>query len=219
MKRHSWSIFILTTLVCWGCAAPRVVKVWQPWDPEPIAYNNILVTAITRHKADTTNRAILERHTVDYFSEKGVEAVSSLALFGHDGFRLFAEEAVYAALCKKGVDAVLTLAEIKESESIPHENSFGKKSTSVYYYDHIWNYRNQKEVSPNVITPITSNYVWECILFDLNTLQPRTVLLVRPMNDDGYKTTKERLVKEVINKLIKEKIIKAKAKQDSLKAF
>ena len=219
MKGKSLITFFLIILACGGCVSPRVVTAWQPGTPEPDAYNRILVAAIPRDKSDTALRMILERQAVDYLSDRKVDAASSLELFGPDGFRLFAEEAAYVALCKKGIDAVLTFAEVDVSQSITHEKSFGKKSSSVYYYDHIWNYRKMYDSATPATMTGSSNLLWECILFDLNSLEPRAVLLMESRNGEDHKVAKDRLVKDIISKMIKEKIIKAKVRHEPQKAF
>ena len=219
MKGQTWSTLFLLSILCGGCISPKVVTVWQPDDTEPHAYNQILVAAITRERNDNARRATLENQAVNYFSDKGIDAVSSLDLFGPEGLRLFAEEAAYVALCKKNIDAVLTIAEVNASQSVVGEKNFGKRSSSVFYYNHIWNYRNRYEDSQPGSMPGTPDFLWECILFDLNSLQPRAVLVVKSIKGEDYKATEDRIVREIISKMIKEKIIKAKVKQEPRKAF
>ena len=219
MKKQPLTALTLIILACWGCASPRVVTVWQAEGPAPDAYNRILVAAITKEKRDTSLRVTLEKYAVGYLFETGVDAVSSLQEFGPDGFKLFAEEAAYVALCKNGIDAVLTFAEVNVNQSVIHEKNVGKRLSSVYYYNHIWNYRNQYEESEPEKNPPASDYLWECILFDLNSLQPRTVIIVRSVNGENPEEIKDMLVKYIINRMMKEKVIKAKVKQKQPKAF
>ena len=193
-----------------SCTLPRVTTVWQSGSLQPVAFDRILVAAITINKNDTLREA-LEQQFTGLLGDAGIDAISTYKEFGPGGFSFFAEEAAYVALCERGVDAVLTFAQTYPSYSEELMKGVGRKYSSVFYYNHIWNYRNLSD-SLRQNTWVAERIVWECILFDLNSLEARSVMLVKSVDGNDYEVSAELLAKNVINKMIKEKVIQPKEK-------
>ena len=210
-----WSVLIIFLLS--GCASERIVTVWKAENQLPVTYDRVLVAGIISDRKDDSARVEIENKLIADLAAKGIKAVSSYQEFGPAGLRMFNEEATFVALCDSGIDAVLTFAQVEQASSEELEKGHSKKYSSAYYYNRIWSYKNLPIKTEEEKQPVP--YVWECILFDLNALQPRMVLVVRSRQGEDYKVTEERLVKEIINKMIKEKIIKGKEKPESRKAF
>lgn len=102
---------------------------------------------------------------------------------------------------------MLTLALVEQPQSTTLAKGPAKKYTSAYYYKRIWNYKNISIDTTHNVPATPGSHVWEGILFDLNSLEPRCVLLVKPFDNDDIEKSIARLASELIKKLIAERII------------
>jgi hypothetical protein len=211
IKLHLKLVFVFC-LVLAACASPRVTLVWKTEHVAPPSYNKILVAGITSNNNDSM-RLQLEEQVVAQLQALGLNAVSSWKQFGVGGLRELGEEATYVALCDSGIDAVLTFALVEPSLGPTLAKGSIKKYTSTYYYNRIWNYH---KLSGSGATIPPAEYLWESILFDLNSLEPRSVLQAKAPED---KADIGMMTEQVIGKMVKEKVIRKQRRTESLKAF
>jgi len=173
---YKWIIILfLTGLQLGACTGSRTVTVWKSDRTEPIAYNKIMV-AVILHERNDSIRADLEKEAIVRLETLGYQAVSSIQEFGIGKLRQLDEEATFLSLCDNGIDAVLTFAEVERSNGFRLREETKKKYTNLFYYQRIWNYRNTQEKTIPGIGDQTKQLAWECILFDLNSLQAQSVL-------------------------------------------
>ena len=211
IKLHLKLVFALCLLLA-ACTSPRVALVWKTERTAAPVYNKILVAAITPNNNDSM-RLDLEEKVVSHLQALGLNAVSSWKQFGVGGLRDLGQEATYIALCDSGIDAVLTFALVEPTIAPTITKGVIQKYTSTYYYNRIWNY--SKLFGSGTTLP-AGEYIWESILFDLNALEPRSVLQAK-VPEDG--TPIDFMTEQVIAKMVKEKIIGKQRRTESLKAF
>ena len=199
-----WSVLIIFLLS--GCASERIVTVWKAENQLPVTYDRVLVAGIISDRKDDSARVEIENKLIADLAAKGIKAVSSYQEFGPAGLRMFNEEATFVALCDSGIDAVLTFAQVEQASSEELEKGHSKKYSSAYYYNRIWSYKNLPLKTEEEKQRVP--YVWECILFDLNSLQSRAVLLARPYDNGNFGSSSAMLAGEALNRLFREKIIR-----------
>lgn len=163
-----------------------------------------MVVAIIKEENDSL-RQQLEKQMADQLNSIGYNAITSLQEFGPDGLSSLGEERTYLKLCNTGIDAVLTLALIDRSKKAYQKKGLNEKYPASYYYDRIWNYRKIEEEN---MEQGDHRYVWESILFDLSSLQPKSVLQTAGLANSSIKKQTAELPKWFISKMLKEKIIK-----------
>lgn len=209
-------LVLVLVLMVGGCAPPKVALIWKTEQAAPPVYNKILVAGIVREGNDSTRKEV-ENEVVTRMNAIGLRAVSSATTFGSAGLRDLGQEATYLALCDSGVDAVLTFALVEVDNGSALVKGPARKYTSGYYYDRIWNYHRLSR--PGQTGTGTTAFVWEAILFDLNSLEPRGVLQARPFHPVEGSSGIAQLAEQVINKMMKERIIRKQRRPEQLKAF
>lgn len=201
MGKLALSIFLLSLLQ--GCVAPRVETIWRAQYPLPYQHKKILVVAIVPGNNDSLQAAI-EKATVQELKSYGYDAVSYSNGFSVYEMSRFTQEAAYFALCEKGIDAVLTLAKVDPSLAISLKKGVRTKYPASFYYNHIWDYRSLKTVQKN---KNGSSAIWECIMFDLLSLEQQSVLQVKPLASLKKQNEATWLSNNVIQKMVAEKIL------------
>ena len=119
-------------------------------------------------------RKFIEDSFVQDLRSIGYNAVSALQEFGAKGLTDIEQEATYLKLCNNGIDAVITVALLDKEKERYHTPSRIKYYSGPYYYNRIWSYRHmQAEAIPaSHFSNLETKYLWESILFDLQTLSP-----------------------------------------------
>jgi len=196
-----------------SCVTPRIQTVWKAETPLPYRYNKILVVAIVPAGNDSLQSAV-ERQTVQKLQSYGYDAVSYL-----DGFSIYeigqlTQEAAYFTLCNKGIDCILTLAKCDPASTVPLKKGAVVKYPASFYYDHIWDYHN---LANDKTSEKRNNMVWESILFDLNSLEQQSVIQVDRINSLNKANETGWVSKNVIARMLKEKIIDSTNKKNQLK--
>ena len=200
-------------LTCWlgillsGCLHQRTITTWKADYIILPVHKKIMVVGIIKDNNDSL-RARAERIFVKNLNELGYNAVSALQEFGPKGLSNLGEADTYIRLCNNGIDAVLTFAlldQVKQTEYRPGKFS---ASTNQYYYTRIWNYKEMQANLSESVSP-HGDYLWESILFDLNTLEPLSVIQTRPFKPGREKETD--FIYQIVGKMRKEKIL---SKQD-----
>jgi hypothetical protein len=187
-----------------GCVGPRVQTIWNAEPASPYRYNKILVVAIIPGNNDSLQGAI-EKQTVEQLVLQGYQAVSYV-----DGFSIYGisqsttQEAAYFTLCEKGIDCVLTLAKVDPGLTIPLKKGAIVKYPASFYFNHIWDYR---ELMTTTSIPKQNNPIWECILFDLRSLEQQSVLQVNDLSALKKGNEAAWISQNIINKMLSEKII------------
>ena len=186
-----------------SCISKQVVTVWKSELAAPVAYNKIMVAVIMGEGHDSL-RLFLEKYTADQFSAAGYYSVAAMNEYGPNGLGNLDAEATYRALCDSGIDAVLVLAMI--DKKLATKNMGGEKYNSEYYYKRIWRYRPLLDQFNGTAPGVLTRFAWEGILFDLNSLQPESVIQIRRFNQavdtSGIKIVADQIVKEMRRKKI-----------------
>lgn len=205
MTRNRLTLLALTVVLT-GCITSRITTVWKAEPPSPVSYHKIMVAGIFEQRDDSL-RAALENEVADRLSNMGYYAVSSMKEFGPYGLKSLNEEATYLTMCDNGIDAVLTFALVEESYAKTLQKGTGKKYTSLFYYNRIWNYRQlqQQAAGPPANAQV---YNWEAILFDLATLQPQSVMQTGSSHLTEATRSLHTVANKIIKKMVSERVIK-----------
>ena len=158
--------------ICSGCATSEVTTTWREKGVQR-HYNRIMVVGIVRDSSLSV-RKLVEDSFVKELKALGYNAVSALEEFGDKGLANMEQEATYLKLCNRGIDAVVTFGLLDKQKEKSYTPSRIKYYSSLYYYNRIWNYRNIQADSVFIKDSaiISKKYLWESILFDLQTLSP-----------------------------------------------
>lgn len=167
-----------------------------------------MVAVILNEKNDSA-RAGFEQMVVYRLQKIGYHAVASSSEFGPGKLSRLNEEATYLSLCDNGIDAVLTFAEVDRSAKPSIKKGIGKNYAHLFYYERIWNYRKIRDnaTSKTVSAPLE----WECILFDLVSLQTQAVLRIGE-TDTSQESGVAYLADKFIQKMISVKALGKMAK-------
>ena len=176
-------------------------------------HNKIMVVGIINDKNDSL-RAEVEGGLVRYLQELGYNAVSALQEFGPNGLSNLGEGETYMKLCDKGIDAVMTFALLDKLKQTKYRPDKFSSSTSYYYYNRIWNYQKMQASLLETRPTSDTHYLWESILFNLNTLEPLCVIQTRLFKPGHENKTSYRY--QVLDKMKKEKIL---VRQKPLRPF
>jgi hypothetical protein len=202
--------FIALFCVLTGCITSRISTIWKATPTNAISYNKIMVAGIFE-KRDDAFRTVAENELANQLSILNYNAVSSIKEFGTYGLKSLDQEATYLALCDNGIDAVLTLALVEDSLAKTLDDGPAQKYTSLFYYNRIWNYRKLQQQTPDP-KEREKTYRWECILFDLATLQPQSVMQSRSLSLAESKAMLGNVANDLIKRMLREKIIKKQNK-------
>jgi hypothetical protein len=208
---------VLVTLVLQACISPRVQTIWKA-DQQPLyRYKKILVVAIMPEYDDSL-RAVVEEETVRQLAGNGYQAISY-----RDGFSIYeisettTQEAAYFTLCEKGIDCILTLAKVDPALTVSLKKGTRARFPAYFYFNHIWNYR---QLATTTVSPNTDQ-IWECILFDLQSLKQQSVLQVSRLS--GLQKEKEAawIAQRIVGKMLTDSALvnKIPGKQTPLKGF
>ncbi|OSZ77082.1 hypothetical protein CAP36_11715 [Chitinophagaceae bacterium IBVUCB2] len=197
-------ILIILSSFLQSCVTPRVETIWKAEYPLPYQHKKILVVAIVTGNNDSL-QAEIEKAMVQQLVSYGYEAVSYSNGFSVYEMSRFTQEAAYFALCDKGIDAVLTLANVDPSLTISLKKGTRTRYPASFYYNHIWDYRNLKT---GPIDNKSKPSVWECIMFDLPSLEQQSVLQVKSLSPLKKQNEAIWLSQNIIGKMVAEKIIR-----------
>jgi len=194
---------------CWvllffiGCVPQKTSTAWKAGYVVMPVHNKIMVIGIIKDNNDSL-RARTETVLVGSLKELGYNAVSALQVFGPKGLSNLGEADTYIKLCNNGIDAVLTFALLDKMKQTKYRPAKVSAGTSHYYYNRIWNYPKMQADLSEPESP-HGNYLWESILFDLNTLEPLSVIQTRPFKPGREKETE--FIYQLVGKMSKEKVL------------
>jgi hypothetical protein len=219
MNKVRLTLIFCVFIIIYGCSSSHIVTTWKPQHYSAANYNNILIVGVVKDE-DGSFRTGIETHFVNDLQDLGYHAVSALGEFGPKGLTNLGEAETYLKLCNKGIDAVITVALIDKEKEIDSKSHGASGYPAKYYYDRIWNYKNmQAEFSDQ--SSGRGNCFWEIILFDLVTLEPQCTIQTRPSDITAIINNSSEFLKQVIQKMLKEKILKKQENKvtTQLKAF
>jgi len=186
-----------------GCLSKKVFTAWKVQNTLPTTHHKILVAGIVKDKNDSLKLKI-EDELIRNLSELSYNAVTIRSEFGPKGLSDLSQEATFIKLCNNGIDAVLTMTLIDQEKQAADKSGKFPINTSYYYYNRIWNYPTmQADLSKT--GSFKKLYIWECILFDLYTLEPLCVIQTKPFTPG--KENKAAYINKILDKIKKEKIL------------
>lgn len=205
---------ILVLILAWflqllsGCSNSHIITYWKSANVGR-QYNKIMVIGIIKDSGIAL-RSQMEKHLVNDLKSIGYNTVSALEEFGEGGLAGLEQEKTYIKLCDKGIDAIMTIALLdqkKEKHFVPERVRY---YSSLYYYNRIWNYNSiQADLSTiNVAQEETSQYLWETILFDLQTLSPVYAVQIKTYQPANLQIMAHLYGKMILESLLKSKILR-----------
>jgi hypothetical protein len=194
-----------------SCSRRTVITTWKASTisfSNPYAFDKILVTGMVQ---DTTlaMRRQMERYFADGLKQLGYNAVAYTDEFGPRGLLRLHQEQMYQKLSGNGIDVVLTIALIdtkKEKQDMPARMKY---YSNLYYYNRIWNYQKIQAapLSRTDASEKSGPVVWECVLFDLVTLQPLYAIQSRSVPGAFTEKEAQHYAAEMITLLVKKKVL------------
>ncbi|MBK7433189.1 MAG: hypothetical protein IPI66_04280 [Chitinophagaceae bacterium] len=163
------TIIILFTLFLAGCSASRITTSWKADNAAAKKYNKILVLGLIRD-ADRSVQTNMENHFTDDLKSMGINAVSSMQIYGPKAFENMDEQAALSKLRNSGIDAVMTIVLLnkeKEKTYVPGRSYY---TPYGYYYNRFWGYSTtlyRRIYEPGYyVTDV--KYFWETNLYDMS---------------------------------------------------
>jgi hypothetical protein len=167
-------------------------------------------------------RSQMEAHLVNDLKNLGYSAVSALSEFGKGGLANLEQEETYIKLCNKGIDAVITVALLDGKKEKFYVPARVKYYSNLYYYNRIWNYQiiQADLISPKEQYEESTQYTWESILFDLQTLSPVYTAQTKSFDPASTETMAHEYGKLIVANMVKNKVLVKKSFfEEPLKAF
>ena len=199
--------FLIIILTLCNCSSSEVITTWKaPGNPGD--YKKILVIGIIKDSS-TSLRKQMEKHLADDLKSVGYNAVPALEEFGKGGLENLEQEQTYIKLCSKGIDAVITIALIDRRKEKLYVPAQVKYYSNLYYYNRIWNYNTIQAdlISANDLYEESTQYLWETILFDLQTLSPVYTVQTKTFNPESLREMGHEHGKLIVSKMLKDKIL------------
>lgn len=177
MKPFHIIAFLVAGISWSGCLSPYITTTWKSDHLRRVHFDRILVAGVLS-PGDTLLRKRMELLMSDELMKSGFYAASAMREFGASGLSGLGEEETFMELCNNGTDAVLVFCLVDQSKEENAPSREGDNYPARYYYGRIWNYRRLMAEPENSL-PEPGGYYWECILFNLMTLQPEYCLQSR----------------------------------------
>ncbi|MGZ8558139.1 MAG: hypothetical protein ACXWWC_07400 [Chitinophagaceae bacterium] len=205
-------IGVLTAFSC--CSSRHIVTVWKAFPVYQKGFKQVLVVAILPEK-DSVLKKQIENEVARNLINLGYPAISALETFGAKGLSNMEEETTYIKLCTSGIDLVLTIAFMNQSKDKYNPGKVSLLYPGSYYYKRIWNYKNTMAAEKND----SSDFFYESILFDLASLQPISVFRTPPFDESENIKISNDLTKNLLRKMLKEKILTTQTTSASPRPF
>jgi hypothetical protein len=198
---------LITAFALCSCTSSKLITTWKAAGSAR-EYKKILVIGIIKDSS-TSLRKQMEKHLVDDLKTAGYNAVSALEEFGKEGLQNLEHEQTYIKLCNKGIDAVVTIALLDRTKEKFYVPAQVKYYSSLYYYNRIWNYSS---IQADLMAATKNyeegtQYLWETILFDLQTLSPVYSVQTKTFDPDSLREMGHEHGKLIVLKMLKDKII------------
>jgi hypothetical protein len=194
-------------LILYSCSTSKVITTWKG-SGNPREYKKILVVGIIKDSSISLRKQ-MEKHLADDLKTAGYNAVPALEEFGQGGLANLEQEQTYIKLCDKGIDAVITIALLDRTKEKFYVPAQVKYYSNLYYYNRIWNYNAIQAdlTSPKGHYEESTQYLWETILFDLQTLSPVYTVQTKTFDPASLREMGHEHGKLIVSKMLKDKIL------------
>jgi len=214
-------LFFALILFASGCSSSKLVTAWKSPGSITRPYKKIMIIGIVKDSA-VAIRKQMETHLVDDLKTNGFNAVSALEEFGKGGLANLEQEETYIKLCDRGIDAIITVALLDRRKEKIYMPARVKYYSNLYYYNRIWNYNviQADLISGKGGYEESTQYLWETILFDLQTLSPVYTIQTKSFDPSSLNTMAHEQGKMILANMLKKRIlIPPSADTVPLKAF
>ena len=211
MKKYFKSISFLTAAIIlfFGCADVKITHSWNTLNAVQNRFNKILVVGLFTNK-DRGLREKMEDHLQGDLQEIGIQAVSSIKLYGPTSFEQTNEAALLSKIEGDGIDAVMTsvlLDRKKEKYYVP-----GRVYFSPFYSYHnrfgpYWGVMYERIYSPGYYQS-TTKYFWESNIYDLKTKQLIYSVQTESFDPNEATALAHQYGKVIINDIKRKQILK-----------
>jgi hypothetical protein len=199
---------LLAMLVFYSCSSSKLITSWKSPGNSARPYKKIMVVGIVKDSTIAIRRQ-METHLVNDLKDNGFIAVSALDEFGKGGLANLEQEETYIKLCNTGIDAVITIALLDRRKEKVYIPGRVKYYSNLYYYNRIWNYNviQADLVSGKGEYEESTQYLWETILFDLQTLSPIYTVQTKSFDPSSLNSMAHEHGKMIVARMIKNKIL------------
>ena len=207
MKQIKTIYFLIIILTLCNCSSSKVITTWKE-SGNPRYYKKILVIGIIKDSSISLRKQ-MEKHLADDLKIAGYNAVPALEEFGKGGLENLEQEETYTKLCSEGIDAVITIALLDRKKEKFYVPAQVKYYSNLYYYNRIWNYNSiQADLTSSKDSyEESTQYLWETILFDLQTLSPVYTVQTKTFDPSSLREMGHEHGKLIVSKMLKDKIL------------
>ena len=207
MKQIKTIYFLIIILTLCNCSSSKVITTWKE-SGNPRDYKKILVIGIIKDSSISLRKQ-MEKHLADDLKIAGYNAVTALEEFGKGGLENLEQEQTYTKLCSEGIDAVITIALLDRKKEKFYVPAQVKYYSNLYYYNRIWNYNSiQADLTSSKDSyEESTQYLWETILFDLQTLSPVYTVQTKTFDPSSLREMGHEHGKLIVSKMLKDKIL------------
>ena len=201
-------LFSVVILLNSGCSSSKLITAWKSPGSIIRPYKKIMVIGIVKDSTVDIRRQ-METHLVDDLKTNGFIAVSALEEFGKGGLANLEQEETYIKLCDKGIDAVITVALLDSRKEKIYIPARVKYYSNLYYYNRIWNYNviQADLISGKGAYEESIQYLWETILFDLQTLSPVYTIQTKSFDASSLNLMAHEQGKVIVANMLKNKVL------------
>ena len=198
---------LIIVFTLYSCTSSKVITTWKA-PGNPGEYKKILVIGIIKDSSISLRKQ-MEKHLADDLRTAGYNAVTALEEFGKGGLENLEQEQTYVKLCNKGIDAVITIALLDRKKEKFYVPAQVKYYSSLYYYNRIWNYSSiQADLTAGAQNyEESTQYLWETILFDLQTLSPVYSVQTKTFDPNSLKDMGHEHGKLIVSKMFQDKVL------------
>ena len=210
MKAISVIILVNILFLFYSCSSSKIISSWKATN-DSREYKKIIVVGIIKDSSIALRKK-METHLVNDLKATGYNAVSALQEFGEGGLAGLEQEETYIKLCNKGIDAVVTIALLDRKKEKFYVPARVKYYSNLYYYNRIWNYNTiQADLtsmsSMNGEYEEATQFSWESIFFDLQTLSPVYTVQTKTFDPASTGTMAHEYGKMIVANMVKKKVI------------
>ena len=210
MKKYTIVYLLLIPLfVLIACADVKLTHSWRAESISGNHFNKILVVGLFTNK-DRGLREQMEGHLKGDLEEIGMNAVSSIKLFGPTSFVQMNEDSLLTQVQVDGIDAVMTIVLLdrkKEKYYVPGRVYFSPFYTYHSRFGPYWGVMYERIYSPGYYQS-TTKYFWESNIYDLKTKQLIYSVQTESFDPDEATSLAHRYGKVIINDIKNKNILK-----------
>ncbi|MES1222144.1 MAG: hypothetical protein ABUT20_42005 [Bacteroidota bacterium] len=204
--------FLLTLiLAATSCSSSKKITAWEKPGTVPKNYTKILVLGFMRDEENSV-RENLEGRFSEQLRNAGINAVSSLELFGTKVFDKMDEDDALYQLNNSCIDAVFTITLLNKKKEKKYLPGIIDDTPYSYYYDRFWRYRNtiKYRIAEPGYYDNAAEYFIECNLYDMRSQKIIYSVHTSSSGFSFYPAEENSYIKSVVNSLVKKNIIQKK---------